>query len=66
MDRVGGGGKAYLEKENKLINFLRKKLNRGETNIKKDLSGFVKESKLDFNNTQFVRVLKRNFPNTFV
>jgi cell fate (sporulation/competence/biofilm development) regulator YlbF (YheA/YmcA/DUF963 family) len=67
MDRVsGGGGKAYLEREKKLINFFQNKINKGQTKIDKDLAGFVKESKLDFNNTQFVRVLKRNFPNTFV
>lgn len=69
MDRAffsGGGGKAYLEKEDKLINFFKKKIAKGQTKIDKDLAGFVKESKLDFNNTQFTRVLKRNFPNTFV
>lgn len=63
---IGGGGKAYLEKEKKLIKFFQDKIDKGQIKIDKDLSGFVKESKLDFNNTQFLRVLNRNFPNTFV
>ena len=56
----------YLQKETQLINWLQSQIDKGKTRFNVGLEGMRKLSKTSLRQEQFDRVLKRNFPNTFV
>jgi hypothetical protein len=56
----------YLQKETQLINWLQSQIDKGKTRFNVGLEGMKKLSKTSLRQEQFDRVLKRNFPNTFV